>query len=144
MPHLTRRLISPVASSYRGEAHLTSPVAFHLTHHPSPHFLRHANETSDIGRFAIYCERSLDRILKNGEREARPSRLEAGAILQRNPFYRIFPLNMRVDFINNSYQIFSFDGSTTVAEFHSRINDEIGIRDNSESGFALYAGEDRI
>lgn len=32
--------------------------------------------SSDIGRYALYCQRSLERTLQNGERETRPSRLE--------------------------------------------------------------------
>ncbi|XP_057315067.1 pleckstrin homology domain-containing family H member 2-like [Hydractinia symbiolongicarpus] len=102
------------------------------------HLHRNASESSDVGRYAIYCQRSLERTLKNGERETKPSRIEALSLIARNPYFRIYPMSIPVYFINNSYQLFSFDGSTTVTEFISRINEEVGIRDNSESGYSLF------
>jgi len=102
------------------------------------HLHRNGNESSDIGRYAIYCQRSLERTLQNGERETRPSRLEAISLVSRNPYYRIYPMSIPVYLLNGSYQIFSFDGSTTVFEFTTRINEELGLRNNTESGFALF------
>ncbi|XP_066913817.1 pleckstrin homology domain-containing family H member 1-like isoform X2 [Clytia hemisphaerica] len=103
------------------------------------HLHRNASESSDVGRYAIYCQRSLERTLKNGERETKPSRMEAIALIARNPFYRIYPMSIPVYFVNNSYQVFSFDGSTTISEFNTNINEELGLRNNNESGFALYS-----
>eukprot|EP00794_Sanderia_malayensis_P020288 gene20287-22274_t len=103
------------------------------------HLKKNANSSTEFGRYALYCTRSLERTFQEGDREARPSRFEVMAMILRNPYYLPFPLSIPVYFINNTYQVFNFDGSTTVAEFCERINMETGIRDCSESGYALFS-----
>jgi hypothetical protein len=38
-------------------------------------------------------------------------------------------------------QVVSFDGSTTVGEFVQTLNKLIGVRDQNQSGFALFADD---
>ncbi|XP_047133517.1 pleckstrin homology domain-containing family H member 2 isoform X1 [Hydra vulgaris] len=102
------------------------------------HIARNANESSGNGRYAIYCQRSLERTLQNGDRECKPSRVEVSSLIASNPFYRLYPISVPIYFLNNTYQVFTLDGSTTVNELCKRINDEIGMRPNNESGYALY------
>ena len=46
--------------------------------------------SSDIGRYALYCQRSLERTLENGERETRSSRLEVSCyFLDNKHLYKI-------------------------------------------------------
>ncbi|XP_065062028.1 pleckstrin homology domain-containing family H member 2-like [Rhopilema esculentum] len=103
------------------------------------HLQKCANPSSETGRYALYCMRSLERTVAEGEREARPSRPEVLSIILRNPYYLPYPMSIPVYFVNHAYQVFTFDGSTTVAEFCEKINMEIGIRECSESGYALFS-----
>jgi hypothetical protein len=38
-------------------------------------------------------------------------------------------------------QVISFDGSTTIEEFLSTLNQEIGCRDSAHSGFTLFSDD---
>lgn len=58
-----------------------------------------------MGKYAVYCQRSLERTLQNGEREARPSRMEIISILLRNPYHHSLPFSIPVHFMNNTYQV---------------------------------------
>jgi len=103
------------------------------------HLKKWSNPSTDVGKYALYCSRSIERTISEGDREVRPSRPEVMSIVLRNPYYIPFPMSIPVYFLNGTYQVFSFDGSTTVAEFCERINMEIGIRECSESGYALFS-----
>ena len=106
------------------------------------HHLRRSSDTrTEFGKYAIYCQRALDRTLKNGPREFGPSRMEVLSILLRNPYHHSLPHSIPVNFINKSYNVIGFDGSTTVEEFCQSINNEVGIRDNVQSGFALFSDD---
>ncbi|KAJ7357469.1 Pleckstrin y domain-containing H member 2 [Desmophyllum pertusum] len=102
----------------------------------------HLNRTSTfktkLGKYATYCNRSLERILQNGKREARPSRMEVLSVLLRKPYDHSCLMSIPVHFIDGSSQVFGFDGSTTIQEFSETINRVVGIRTPSESGFALF------
>lgn len=58
-----------------------------------------------MGKYAVYCQRSVERTLQNGEREARPSRMEIISILLRNPYHHSLPFSIPVHFLNNTYQV---------------------------------------
>lgn len=58
-----------------------------------------------MGKYAVYCERSVQRTLQNGEREAKPSRMEIVSILLRNPYHHSLPFSIPVHFMNNTYQV---------------------------------------
>lgn len=60
---------------------------------------------SEVGKYAVYCQRSVERTLQNGEREARPSRMELVSILLRNPYHHSLPFSIPVHFMNNTYQV---------------------------------------
>uniref|UniRef100_A0A3B4F8Z1 Pleckstrin homology, MyTH4 and FERM domain containing H1 n=1 Tax=Pundamilia nyererei TaxID=303518 RepID=A0A3B4F8Z1_9CICH len=116
---------------------------------PQQHFLwylrqylqRNANPRSEVGKYAVYCQRSLERTLQNGEREAKPSRMEIVSILLRNPYHHSLPFSIPVHFMNNTYQVVGFDGSTTVEEFLNTLNQRISMRKPQLTGFSLFTDD---
>ncbi|KAJ8340960.1 hypothetical protein SKAU_G00332510 [Synaphobranchus kaupii] len=102
---------------------------------------RHADPRSEVGKYAVYCQRSVERTLQNGEREAKPSRMEILSILLRNPYHHSLPFSIPVHFMNNAYQVVGFDGSTTVEEFLNTLNQKAGMRKPLVSGFALFTDD---
>lgn len=58
-----------------------------------------------MGKYAVYCQRSVERTLRNGERESRPSRMEIVSILLRNPYHHSLPFSIPVHFMNSTYQV---------------------------------------
>ncbi|GIY83075.1 uncharacterized protein CG43867 [Caerostris darwini] len=105
------------------------------------HLQRNANSKLEAGKYAIFCQRALERALANGGRECKPSRMEALSILLKNPYHHSLPHSIPVHFMNGTYQVFGFDGSTTVHEFTQTVNREVGIRDCEYSGFALFSDD---
>ncbi|XP_033635880.1 pleckstrin homology domain-containing family H member 1-like isoform X2 [Asterias rubens] len=105
------------------------------------HLCRHAGTKNDIGKYALFCQRSLERTIHKGGREAKPSRLEALSILQRHPYHHSFPISMPVHSMNGNYQVVGFDGSTTVKDLLNTLNHKINMRDIEESGFALFTDD---
>ncbi|GCB80032.1 hypothetical protein scyTo_0016087 [Scyliorhinus torazame] len=105
------------------------------------HLQRHADPRTEIGKYSIYCQRSVERTLRNGDREAKPSRMEIMSILLRNPYHHSLPFSIPVHFMNATYQVVGFDGSTTVEEFLHTLNQEIGMRRPLHSGFALFTDD---
>uniref|UniRef100_A0A8C6VVG2 Pleckstrin homology domain containing, family H (with MyTH4 domain) member 1 n=1 Tax=Nothobranchius furzeri TaxID=105023 RepID=A0A8C6VVG2_NOTFU len=116
---------------------------------PQQHFLwylrrylqHNADPRTEVGKYAVYCQRSLERTLQNGEREAKPSRMEIVSILLRNPYHHSLPFSIPVHLMNNTYQVVGFDGSTTVEEFLSTLNQRIGVRKSTLTGFALFTDD---
>uniref|UniRef100_A0A8C3LK34 Pleckstrin homology, MyTH4 and FERM domain containing H1 n=1 Tax=Chrysolophus pictus TaxID=9089 RepID=A0A8C3LK34_CHRPC len=76
---------------------------------PQHHFLwyvkQHLQRHADPIKYAIYCQRSVDRTVQTGEREAKPSRMEIVSILLRNPYHHSLPFSIPVHFMNGTYQI---------------------------------------
>ncbi|XP_061467069.1 pleckstrin homology domain-containing family H member 1 isoform X2 [Rhineura floridana] len=105
------------------------------------HLQQRADPRSEIGKYAIYCRRSMERTLKAGERETRPSRMEVVSILLRNPYHHSLPFSIPVHFMNGTYQVVGFDGSSTVDEFLQQLNQETGMRQSSNSGFYLFTDD---
>lgn len=60
---------------------------------------------TEVGKYAVYCQRSVERTLQNGEREAKPSRMEILSILLRNPYHHSLPFSIPVHFMNNTYEV---------------------------------------
>ncbi|XP_028252186.1 pleckstrin homology domain-containing family H member 1 [Parambassis ranga] len=116
---------------------------------PQQHFLwylrqylqHNADPRNEVGKYAVYCQRSLERTLQNGEREAKPSRMEIVSILLRNPYHHSLPFSIPVHFMNNTYQVVGFDGSTTVEEFLHTLNQRTGMRRPQLNGFALFTDD---
>ncbi|XP_077587321.1 pleckstrin homology domain-containing family H member 1 [Stigmatopora nigra] len=113
----------------------------HFLWYLKQHLLRNGDPSSDVGKYAVYCQRSVERTLRNGEREAKPSRMEIVSILLRNPYQHSLPFSIPVHFMNNTYQVVGFDGSTTVEEFLDTLNQRIGMRNPQLSGFALFTDD---
>ncbi|MPC85208.1 uncharacterized protein E2C01_079972 [Portunus trituberculatus] len=67
--------------------------------------------------------------------------MEVLSILLKNPYHHSLPHAIPVHFINGTYQVIGFDGSTTIEEFLSSLNHEIGCRDVQQSGFALFSDD---
>ncbi|XP_067413879.1 pleckstrin homology domain-containing family H member 1 isoform X3 [Emydura macquarii macquarii] len=113
----------------------------HFLWYIKQHLQRHADPRSEIGKYAIYCQRSVGRTLQTGEREAKPSRMEIVSILLRNPFHHSLPFSIPVHFMNGTYQVVGFDGSSTVDEFLQRLNQETGMRKSSHTRFSLFTDD---
>ncbi|XP_018342452.1 PREDICTED: uncharacterized protein CG43867 isoform X2 [Trachymyrmex septentrionalis] len=105
------------------------------------HLQRNADSKTECGKYAAYCERALERTLQNGSREVKPSRMEVLSILMKNPYHHSLPHAIPVHFLNGTYQVVSFDGSTTIEEFLNTLNQEIGCRDVHQSGFTLFSDD---
>lgn len=67
--------------------------------------LCHVVFRTEVGKYAIYCQRSMERTQQKGERQARPSRMEILSILLRNPYHHSLPFSVPVHFLNNTYQV---------------------------------------
>ncbi|KAI8432051.1 hypothetical protein MSG28_004570 [Choristoneura fumiferana] len=105
------------------------------------HLSRHADSKTECGKYAAYCSRALERTIRNGGREDKPSRMEVLSILLKNPYHHCLPHAIPVHMLNNTYQVISFDGSTTVEEFLSTLSTELGCREALASGFALFSDD---
>ncbi|XP_063079996.1 pleckstrin homology domain-containing family H member 1, partial [Engraulis encrasicolus] len=113
----------------------------HFLWYLKQHLQRHADPRTEVGKYAVYCQRSVERTQQNGEREAKPSRMEIVSILLRNPYHHSLPFSIPVHFLNNTYQVVGFDGSTTVEEFVRMLNQRAGMRSTQLSGFALFTDD---
>ncbi|XP_035703733.1 uncharacterized protein CG43867 isoform X2 [Folsomia candida] len=102
------------------------------------HLTRNIDTRSECGKYAAYCQRSIERTLCNGPRLFKPSRMEVLSIFLKNPFHHSLPHSVPVHFLNGSYTVVGFDGSTTVEEFLHSLCHEIGCREPPLSGFALF------
>ncbi|XP_017546097.1 pleckstrin homology domain-containing family H member 2 isoform X1 [Pygocentrus nattereri] len=121
-------------------------VGLFLPQHPilwllQVHLRKHADSRTEVGKYAIYCQRSVERTQQKGDRQARPSRMEILSILLRNPYHHSLPFSLPVHFLNNTYQVVGFDASTTVEEFQNRLNQDTGMRKTGQSGFSLYSDD---
>ncbi|KAJ2951735.1 hypothetical protein O0L34_g13900 [Tuta absoluta] len=105
------------------------------------HLSRHSDSKTECGKYAAYCSRALERTIRNGGREDKPSRMEVLSILLKNPYHHCLPHAIPVHMLNNTYQVISFDGSTTVEEFLQTLSTELGCRDSAQSGFALFSDD---
>ncbi|NWV02042.1 PKHH2 protein, partial [Upupa epops] len=122
-------------------------VGLFLPQHPflwllKLHLKKNADSRTEFGKYAIYCQRCVERTQQNGDREARPSRMEILSTLLRNPYHHSLPFSIPVHFMNGIYQVTSgFDASTTVEEFLNTLNQDTGMRKPAQSGFALFSDD---
>ncbi|XP_063246858.1 pleckstrin homology domain-containing family H member 2 isoform X2 [Prinia subflava] len=121
-------------------------VGLFLPQHPflwllKLHLKKNADSRSEFGKYAIYCQRCVERTQQNGDREARPSRMEILSTLLRNPYHHSLPFSIPVHFMNGIYQVVGFDASTTVEEFLNTLNQDTGMRKPAQSGFALFSDD---
>ncbi|KAJ7341144.1 hypothetical protein JRQ81_004927 [Phrynocephalus forsythii] len=125
---------------------LALSVGLFLPQHPflwlmKLHLKKNADSRTELGKYAIYCQRCVERTQQNGDREARPSRMEILSTLLRNPYHHSLPFSIPVHFMNGIYQVVGFDASTTVEEFLKTLNQDTGMRKPAESGFALFTDD---
>ncbi|KAM9016216.1 pleckstrin homology domain-containing family H member 2 isoform 1-T1 [Ara ararauna] len=121
-------------------------VGLFLPQHPflwllKLHLKKNADSRTEFGKYAIYCQRCVQRTQQNGDREARPSRMEILSTLLRNPYHHSLPFSIPVHFMNGIYQVVGFDASTTVEEFLNTLNQDTGMRKPAQSGFALFSDD---
>uniref|UniRef100_A0A8C0ZCV7 Pleckstrin homology, MyTH4 and FERM domain containing H2 n=1 Tax=Cyanistes caeruleus TaxID=156563 RepID=A0A8C0ZCV7_CYACU len=121
-------------------------VGLFLPQHPflwllKLHLKKNADSRTEFGKYAIYCQRCVERTQQNGDREARPSRMEILSTLLRNPYHHSLPFSIPVHFMNGIYQVVGFDASTTVEEFLNTLNQDTGMRKPAQSGFALFSDD---
>ncbi|KAM4042946.1 pleckstrin homology domain-containing family H member 2 [Anomaloglossus baeobatrachus] len=121
-------------------------VGLFLPQHPYIWLLKlflkkNADIRTEAGKYAIYCQRCVERTQQNGDREAKPSRMEILSILLRNPYHHSLPFSIPVHFMNGTYQVVGFDASTPVEEFLCTLNQDIGMRSPAQSGFALFTDD---
>lgn len=69
------------------------------------HLSRNADSKTEQGKYAAYCERALERTLKNLGRETKPSRMEVLSILMKNPYHHSLPHAIPVHMMNGTYQV---------------------------------------
>jgi len=105
------------------------------------HLQRHIDSKSEVGQYAAYCRRSMDRARHAGPRSVAPSCSESVSIIINNPFLHSLPISVPVHFYDGSYQVISFHGSTTALEFSKRIAAQVQIRNYSTSGFCLFVND---
>lgn len=67
--------------------------------------------------------------------------MEVLSILLKNPYHHSLPHAIPVHMMNGSYQVVSFDGSTTIEEFLNTLSQEIGCRDAGSNGFTLFSDD---
>ncbi|XP_067421523.1 pleckstrin homology domain-containing family H member 2 [Emydura macquarii macquarii] len=121
-------------------------VGLFLPQHPflwllKLHLKKNADFRTEFGKYTIYCQRCVERTQQNGDREARPSRMEILSTLLRNPYHHSLPFSIPVHFMNGIYQVVGFDASTTVEEFLNTLNQDTGMRKPAQSGFALFTDD---
>uniref|UniRef100_H2YSV7 PH domain-containing protein n=1 Tax=Ciona savignyi TaxID=51511 RepID=H2YSV7_CIOSA len=105
------------------------------------HFKRHSSTKNEAGQYVIYCQRTLERTKALGERMVSPSKTECLSVLLKNPYHHSLPFSVPVHFADTSYQVVSFDGSTTASEFATRVCTQMAVRNQSMAGFALYVDD---
>ncbi|XP_048338961.1 pleckstrin homology domain-containing family H member 2 [Sphaerodactylus townsendi] len=125
---------------------LALSVGLFLPQHPflwllKIHLKNNADSRTEFGKYAIYCQRCVERTQQNGDREARPSRMEILSTLLRNPYHHSLPFSIPVHFMNGIYQVVGFDASTTVEEFLNTLNQDTGMRKPAQTGFALFTDD---
>lgn len=86
----------------------------------------------------MYCERALNRCLKEGDRLEGPSKLEVISILTRDPTSTKMPHSMPVLLPTGNFYVIDFDGSTDIGDCLSVLCVQCGLRPALLSGYALY------
>lgn len=105
------------------------------------HFARNKDPMTETGKYAAYCAGALERAVENGPRLARPSRMEVLSILLKNPHQHSLPHAVPVHFLNDSYHVVGFDGSTTIKEFINQLCRDIQFRSSEKSGFVIFSDD---
>ncbi|XP_040581773.1 uncharacterized protein CG43867 isoform X4 [Lepeophtheirus salmonis] len=105
------------------------------------HLNKNKDQKTETGKYAAYCSRALERSVVNGPRHCKPSRMEVLSILLKNPDHHSLPHAVPVHFLNETYRVVGFDGSTTIAEFLRELNNDIGCRSVELNGFTIFSDD---
>lgn len=100
-----------------------------------------ARQDTNIGKYALYALKSIDRTAANGPRDNIPSRTEIMSILLRNPYNHSSPHSLPVNFSDGTYLVIEADGSTTVEEFMESVCKKTHIRASPLSDFYLFSDD---
>uniref|UniRef100_A0A8C4SX41 Pleckstrin homology, MyTH4 and FERM domain containing H2 n=1 Tax=Erpetoichthys calabaricus TaxID=27687 RepID=A0A8C4SX41_ERPCA len=138
-----KRQADSLAGPVQGWQLLALCLGLFLPQHPflwllKFHLKRHNESRTEVGKYAVYCQRCMERTQQRGERQAKPSRMEILSILLRNPYHHSLPFSVPVHFLNGTYQVVGFDASTTVDEFLNTLSQETGMRRLAQGSFALF------
>lgn len=107
----------------------------------SYHLKKFAKSDTEIGKYALFALKAIERTLANGSRDNVPSRTEIMSILLRNPYDHSTPHSLPVYFSDGTYMIVGIDGSTTVEEFMLSMNKQVNVRASELSDFYLFADD---
>lgn len=102
---------------------------------------RFARQDTNIGKYALYTLKSIDRTVANGPRDNIPSRTEIMSILLRNPYNHSSPHSLPINFPDGTYLVVEADGSTTVEEFMESMCKKTNIRASALSDFYLFSDD---
>jgi hypothetical protein len=105
------------------------------------HLRKFANPTTNIGKYALYTLKAIERTAANGCRDNVSARTEILSILLRNPYDHSTPHSLPVSFADGSYLLVGADGSTTIEEFMASMSKSIQIRPSVLSDFYLFADD---
>jgi len=105
------------------------------------HLQKFSNPETELGKYALYALKAIERTLSNGSRDNVPSRTEIMSILMRNPYDHSTPHSLPINFEDSSYIIVGVDGSTTVEECMVSMSKTTNIRQSSSSDFYLFAND---
>lgn len=105
------------------------------------HLRKFANPTTNIGKYALFTLKAIERTSANGCRDNVPARTEILSILLRNPYDHSTPHSLPVSFADGSYLLVGADGSTTIEEFMASMGKSIQIRASPLSDFYLFSDD---
>lgn len=105
------------------------------------HLRKFRNPETNIGKYALFTLKSIERTIANGTRDNVPSRTEVMSILLRNPYDHSTPHSLPVSFADGSYLVVGADGSTTVEEFMASMSERMNVRHSLASDFYLFADD---
>lgn len=105
------------------------------------HLRKFTNPTTNIGKYALYTLKAIERTSSNGCRDNVPARTEILSILLRNPYDHSTPHSIPVSFADTSYLLVGADGSTTIEEFMASMSKTVQIRPSPQSDFYLFADD---
>ena len=105
------------------------------------HLKKFSNTETNMGKYALFTLRAIDRTMANGARDNVPSRTEIMGILLRNPYNYSTPHSLPVTFSDGSYLVVGADGSTTVEEFMATMGRSTSVRHSPASDFYLFTDD---
>lgn len=110
-------------------------VIYRLLWYLKLHLSRNADTKTECGKYAAYCQRALERTIKNSGRETKPSRMEVLSILLKNPYHHSLPHAIPVHMMNGSYHVNILNRFSLIVLYPARFT--FGLNKNN-SHFRSY------